>query len=106
MMRFAGLASVMLVGCATLQTKADDAFRHRQYREAARLYDQMLVEQPENTSARSPRDLARAATLGVILARAETARRKHQPEAATAEVADLLDQRDAWKMATPPAIAA
>lgn len=97
-MRLAVLV-VVLAGCgASLREKADDAMKRRDYRQAAELYDQALVKQPNDPALLAKRTAARHGVLGQLFVANQAARRVNDRPKAFATLAALLDQRDAWAM--------
>lgn len=95
----------LAAGCTSLRGRADDAYEHGKYRQAAELYDQVLAKDPDDAGARARRDAARTAVLREILVDVDAKRRAAHVEIALARLAELLGQRDAWGGAIDPSLA-
>ncbi|MGE3456021.1 MAG: hypothetical protein AB7O24_12980, partial [Kofleriaceae bacterium] len=90
------------MACTTLRGRADEAYARGDYLEAAKLYDQMVAEDPRNTEAVKRRFEARVAALRTMLRSTQLARSTGRSEAAVNELAKLLHHRDLWGMPPDP----
>jgi hypothetical protein len=91
-----------LVGCASVRSKADDAFEQGNYLAAADLYDQVVKDDPDDRSAQARRDDARNAVLRVLLFQAEQARTAQDDAGAAGKLDELLRRRDGWAVPVDP----
>jgi hypothetical protein len=94
-------ALALTAGCAaSTASRADDAFKHARYLEAADLYDQVVHADPKNNKAVVKRFQARNAALSVLLTETSQARVAGRTEDALVKLAEMLARRDAWAMRT------
>jgi hypothetical protein len=99
------LALLLLAGCATMRGRADDAYAHGNYLEAADLYDKLVAANPRDAQVVAMRDRARAGELRDELMHVQAARIARLDAEATGLLALLLEQRDVWGGKTPDDIA-
>lgn len=92
---------VMLMGCTTMRGRADTAYAHGDYIEAADLYDKLAAANPQDREVIARRDQARTAELKSELADVETARIAGLDAESTGKLALVLAQRDVWGGVTP-----
>jgi len=90
-----------MMGCTTMRGRADTAYAHGDYIEAAALYDKLVAANPEDREVIARRDQARAAELKSELADVETARVAGLDAESTGKLALVLAQRDVWGGVTP-----
>lgn len=95
----------LAAGCTSLRGRADDAYEHGNFRQAADLYDQVLTKNPNDAGVRARRDAARTAVLREILVDIDAKRRGAHIETALARLGELLAQRDTWGGAIDPSLA-
>ncbi|MEO8703656.1 MAG: hypothetical protein ABI867_26640 [Kofleriaceae bacterium] len=93
-MAWRAIVLVWLVGCVSLQSRAESAYQRANYLGAVLIYDQILAEHPADAAAIAQRERARNAALQLMVKRIDPARGDDAAEA----VGRILDQRDAWRM--------
>jgi len=85
--------AVVLAGCATVRGRAESAFEHERYLEAAALFEQVVTANPGDTDAIAHRDASRDGALAQLRVAYHAA---PTPEAAAVVLDELLAHRDAW----------
>ena len=90
------VAMAVTAGCATVRGRAESAFEHERYLEAAELFDQLVIADPADADALAHRDAARDGALAQWKAGYHAA---PNAEAAAGELRELLAHRDAWSRA-------
>lgn len=90
------VSSLGALGCTTARGRADDAYSHGRYLEAAELYDGLVKKDPKDKGALARRTEARIGALRQQLAVVTQARVGGHPELAAVRLEQLLAQRDAW----------
>lgn len=92
-------ALVVMAGCAkSVSTRADEAYKKRNYLEAAELYDQVVRQNPGDAKAAAKRTQARTDVLRELLAATSRARVGGKLDVATTTLAELLVRRNSWAM--------
>lgn len=90
---------VVVAGCAqSINSRADEAYKKRNYLEAAELYDQVVRTNPGDAKAASKRTQARTEALRELLAATSRARVAGKLDQATTTLAELLVRRNSWAM--------
>jgi hypothetical protein len=90
----AALVVMVLAGCTSLRGKADAAFAHGDYAQAAAMYDQLVADSPHDGALIKRRTQAREEELRVELYEEQAARAAGYDF--TGKLAVLLEQRDTW----------
>jgi hypothetical protein len=107
-MKLVGLLALLaLAGCASeIRQRADRLYAERSYLAAARLYDQVLRDDPDDKQARLRREHARIEAIRDHIAEAhELAQRGHAAPADSA-LEEVLAWLRQWTVALPPDVAA
>jgi hypothetical protein len=106
MRRLTLLLLLALSACATVRSRADDAFTRGDYLAAAQLYDEVVQEHPRDEEARGRLAVARARALDAMLADAEARIRAKDVDGALDATATLLTTRAQWDLPSSDRIAA
>ncbi|MBW8772761.1 MAG: hypothetical protein JF590_05665 [Gemmatimonadetes bacterium] len=88
--------ALVMAGCTTLRGRADTAYAHGDFMQAAQLYDKLVTDNPGDRELIARRERARAGELGRELSDVQAARYAQLDGEHTGRLALLLDQRDSW----------
>lgn len=98
-----GVVAVALAGCsASVRERADKAMSRGDYRQAAELYDRVVLANPKDQGAIAKRTEARHGVLRQIFVHNQNARRANDRATAIKHLGELLAQRDDWRMDIEP----